>query len=159
MVLIISTVASTLHRPELRELPVSYTHLLTGSVGSAIELAATALLFLAGAWVAWRLAPVVAEAIIASPSVPPESIDAHVIRVGARLLGIFGGMALLAMGADRLGVPVYGVVAGLGVGGLAIALAARPSVENLIGGMSLFADKPIRVGDFCSCPLYTSRCV
>ncbi|SBT03514.1 conserved membrane hypothetical protein [Candidatus Accumulibacter aalborgensis] len=122
---------------------------LTGSVGSAIELAATALLFLAGAWVAWRLAPVVAEAIIASPSVPPESIDAHVIRVGARLLGIFGGMALLAMGADRLGVPVYGVVAGLGVGGLAIALAARPSVENLIGGMSLFADKPIRVGDFC----------
>jgi MscS family membrane protein len=122
---------------------------LTGSVGSAIELAATTLLFLAGAWVAWRLAPVVAEAIIASPKLPPESIDAHVIRVGARLLGIFGGMALLAMGADRLGVPVYGVVAGLGVGGLAIALAARPSVENLIGGMSLFADKPIRVGDFC----------
>lgn len=122
---------------------------LTGAVGSAIELAATTLLFLAGAWVAWRLAPVVAEAIIASPRLPPESIDAHVIRVGARLLGIFGGMALLAMGADRLGVPVYGVVAGLGVGGLAIALAARPSVENLIGGMSLFADKPIRVGDVC----------
>lgn len=122
---------------------------LTGSVGSAIELAATTLLFLAGAWVAWRLAPVIAEAIIASPKLPPESIDAHVIRVGARLLGIFGGVVLLAMGADRLGVPVYGVVAGLGVGGLAIALAARPSVENLIGGMSLFADKPIRVGDFC----------
>jgi MscS family membrane protein len=122
---------------------------LTGSVGSAIELTATALLFLAGAWMAWRLAPVVAEAIIASPRISPEGIDAHVIRVGARLLGILGGMALLATGADRLGMPVYGIVAGLGVGGLAIALAARPSVENLIGGMSLFADKPIRIGDFC----------
>jgi MscS family membrane protein len=58
-------------------------------------------------------------------------------------------MALLAVGADRLGVPVYGIVAGLGVGGLAIALAAQPTVENLIGGLSLFGDKPIRVGDVC----------
>ena len=55
------------------------------------------------------------------------------------------------MGADRLGIPVYGIVAGLGVGGLAIALAAQPTVENLIGGLSLFADKSIRVGDFCRC--------
>ena len=50
---------------------------------------------------------------------------------------------------DRLGVPVYGIVGELGVGGLAIALAAQPTVENLIGGLSLYADKPIRVGDFC----------
>jgi MscS family membrane protein len=56
---------------------------------------------------------------------------------------------LLAMGADRLGLPLYGIIAGLGVGGLAIALAAQPTIENLIGGLSLFADKPIRVGDFC----------
>jgi MscS family membrane protein len=108
-----------------------------GGVGSAIQLTATAVIFLAAAWMAWRLAPVVAEAIIASPSITPESIDAHLILV------------LLALGADRLGVPVYGIVAGLGVGGLAIALAAQPTVENLIGGLSLFADKPIRVGDFC----------
>ena len=58
-------------------------------------------------------------------------------------------MALLAVGADRLGVPVYGIVAGLGVGGLAIALAAQPTIENLLGGLSLFADKPVRVGDVC----------
>ncbi|MBL0168448.1 MAG: mechanosensitive ion channel [Propionivibrio sp.] len=122
---------------------------LAGSVGSAIELALSTLIFLAGAWMAWRLAPVVAEGIIASPRIAPESIDAHVIRIGARLLGILAGMALLAIGADRLGVPVYGVVAGLGVGGLAVALAARPTVENLIGSMSLFADKPIRIGDIC----------
>ncbi len=122
---------------------------LIGNVGSAIGLAAAAVMFLAGAWMSWRFAPVVAEAIIASPSIAPESIDAHLIRVSARLLGIVGGVALLAVGADRLGVPVYGIVAGLGVGGLAIALAAQPTIENLIGGMNLFADKPIRIGDFC----------
>ena len=122
---------------------------LIGTVGSAIDLAATAVTYVAGAWMVWRLAPVVAEAIIASPSIAPESIDAHLIRVVARLLGIVGGVALLAVGADRLGVPMYGIVAGLGVGGLAIALAAQPTIENLIGGMSLFADKPVRVGDLC----------
>ena len=89
----------------------------------------------------------VAEAIIASPRIAPESIDAHLIRICARLLGMVAGAALLALGADRLGLPVYGIVAGLGVGGLAIALAAQPTIENLIGGLSLFADKPIRVGD------------
>src|SRR5437667_11166364 len=66
-----------------------------------------------------------------------------------RLLGIIVAAALLAVGAQRLGLPVYGIVAGLGVGGLAIALAAQPTIENLIGGLSLFADKPIRVGDLC----------
>jgi MscS family membrane protein len=120
-----------------------------GNVGSAIELTATAVMFLASAWIAWRVAPVVAEAIIASPRIAPESIDAHLIRICARLIGIIAGAALLAAGADRLGVPLYGVLAGLGVGGVAIALAAQPTIENLIGGLSLFADKPIRVGDFC----------
>jgi MscS family membrane protein len=112
-------------------------------------MATTAIMFLAGAWIAWRVAPVVAEAIIASPRIAPESIDAHLIRICTRLLGIIGGAGLLALGAERLGVPLYGVIAGLGVGGVAIALAAQPTIENLIGGLSLFADKPIRVGDFC----------
>ncbi len=122
---------------------------LTGEVASAVELAATAIMFIAGAWVSWRFAPVAAETIISSPKIPPESVDAHLIRVGARLLGIFGAAALLAIGADRLGLPLYGIVAGLGVGGLAIALAAQPTIENLIGSMQLFADRPVRVGEFC----------
>jgi MscS family membrane protein len=122
---------------------------LTGGVASAIELAATAVMFVAGAWMSWRFAAVVEETIISSPRIAPESIDAHLIRFGARLLGILASAALLALGADRLGVPLYGIIAGLGVGGLAIALAAQPTIENLIGSMNLFADTPIRVGDFC----------
>src|SRR2546429_6485882 len=66
-----------------------------------------------------------------------------------RLLGIVVAAGLLAVGAQQLGLPVYGILAGLGVGGLAIALAAQPTVENLIGGLSLFADKPLPVGDVC----------
>jgi MscS family membrane protein len=47
------------------------------------------------------------------------------------------------------GVNVKTTLAGLGIGGLAIALAAQKSLENLIGGVSLLMDKAIRVGDFC----------
>lgn len=121
---------------------------IIGEVGGAIELIVTATIYLAGAWISWRIAPVIAEAIIASPRIAPQSIDAHLIRICARLLGILVGAGLLAVGADRLGVPLYGIVAGLGVGGLALALSAQPTIENLIGGLSLFADKPIAVGDF-----------
>jgi MscS family membrane protein len=122
---------------------------LVGAVGAALELGTTAVVYLAAAWIAWRSAPVVAEAIIASPAIPPESVDAHLIRVSARLLGILASAGLLALGASAMGIPVYGIVAGLGVGGLAIALAAQPTIENLIGGLNLFADRPIRVGDLC----------
>jgi len=51
--------------------------------------------------------------------------------------------------AEVLSMPWQGVVAGLSIGGLAIGLAARSTLENFIGGLTLLADKPIRVGDFC----------
>jgi MscS family membrane protein len=107
---------------------------LVGSAAEAVMIVTTALLFGAAAWLAWRAGPMLAETIIASPRIPDDGIDAHLIRIIARLLGMSFAAGLLAMGADRLGVPLYGVVAGLGVGGLALALSAQPTIENLIGG-------------------------
>jgi MscS family membrane protein len=66
------------------------------------------------------------------------------------VVGSVGGFLILVYAAQELGIPVVGLVAGLGVGGLAVALAIRPSLENLFGGLILFLDKPVRVGDFCS---------
>jgi MscS family membrane protein len=51
--------------------------------------------------------------------------------------------------SERMGAPLYSLVAGLGVGGIAIALAAQNTIENFIGSLNLFADAPVRVGDFC----------
>ena len=56
--------------------------------------------------------------------------------------------ALLAV-LQNVGVNVTGVLAGLGIGGLAVALAAQKTVENLFGGITLILDQPVRVGDFC----------
>ena len=61
------------------------------------------------------------------------------------LIATFAGLAVL----HSFGVNVIAVLAGLGVGGIAVALAAQKTVENFIGGITLYADQPVRVGEFC----------
>jgi MscS family membrane protein len=102
------------------------------------------------AYMAYLLSLLVAERIISSPRIDAASLDANMIRMAARVLGLSAGLALIFVGADELGVPLVPLVASLGVGGLAVALAARPTFENLIGGIILYTDQPVRVGDFCS---------
>ena len=60
------------------------------------------------------------------------------------LIVIFALVAFLAY----LGVSVASLIAGLGIGGLAIALAAQKTVENLFGTLSIGVDQPLREGDF-----------
>ncbi len=105
---------------------------------------------LLGAWVSYLLTLLVTEAIISSPRIDTESLDANMLRMIASLVG--GGIALgiIFYGANALGLPLVPLVASLGVGGLAVALAARPTIENLIGGIILYIDRPVSVGDFCS---------
>jgi len=50
---------------------------------------------------------------------------------------------------QNMGLDVTGLIAGLGIGGLALALAAQKTLENIFGGLSLIADRPVRVGDVC----------
>jgi MscS family membrane protein len=47
----------------------------------------------------------------------------------------------------NMGYDITSLVAGLGIGGLAFALAAQPLLSNLFGGLAILTDKPFRVGD------------
>ncbi len=89
------------------------------------------------------------SAIVASPRIPDQGLDANLLRLAARITGLIAATTLLAYGARDLGIPVFGVIAGLGVGGLAVALAAQSTLGNLLGSVNLFADRPLRVGDVC----------
>jgi MscS family membrane protein len=69
--------------------------------------------------------------------------------LGQRLLtALVLVLAVLAMLAI-LGFNLTTVLAGLGIGGIAIAFAAQKTLENLFGGISVLADEVIRVGDYC----------
>ena len=124
---------------------------LTGYAYRFSEVAGRILRTLGMAWLAVLACNIVAELVIKSPSIRSNSLDAHLLRAAFRVLGLALGVILLSRTATALGMPLLGVLAGLGVGGLALALAAQPTIENFIGGVILYADRPVRIGDFCRC--------
>jgi MscS family membrane protein len=69
----------------------------------------------------------------------------RLLRRGFDLLVIFVGMMAVLR---RFGVDPTPALAGLGVGGIAVALAAQKTLENLVAGASLLFDQAVRVGDF-----------
>ena len=97
----------------------------------------------------WLTASWIAEAVIASPLVSPKSLDANMIRLAGRVTGILAALVLLFRLAHAVGIPVYGLVAGAGVGGIAVAMAAKSTLENFLGSLNLYVDRVIRVGDLC----------
>lgn len=77
----------------------------------------------------------------------PHNHDARIIRLLYRVDGVFAAQGIIIHGVSAAGFPVMGIVAGLGVGGLAFALAAKPKLENLLAGVIIYMDKSIYVGD------------
>jgi len=66
-----------------------------------------------------------------------------------RLFKIFVGLVLIIALLTRAGVNVSALVAGLGIGGIALALAAQKTLADLFGGFSIVMRGTIRVGDTC----------
>ncbi len=69
--------------------------------------------------------------------------------LGERLLKVLVIIAAILAVLGMIGFNLTTVLAGLGIGGLAVAFAAQKTLENLLGGVSVLADEVIRVGDFC----------
>ncbi len=72
-----------------------------------------------------------------------------IVLLGQRILNVLvvvvAGLVILSI----LGFDISTVVAGLGIGSIAIAFAAQKTLENLFGGISILGDQVIRVGDSC----------
>ena len=67
-----------------------------------------------------------------------------VIQKGVRsIIWILG----IIIGLDNIGFDITAMIAGLGIGGLALALAAQDSVKNIFAGIMIFLDKPFRIKD------------
>jgi MscS family membrane protein len=128
-----------------------YEHqlIVVGPAYVAIDNAIVLLYYLIGAVAILNLGAAIAATIVASPKIEKQSLDANLISAGSRAVAWLCATLVLARGLSVLGVPLLAVVASLGVGGVAFALAARPTLENLIAGVTLYLDKPVRIGQFC----------
>jgi MscS family membrane protein len=78
-----------------------------------------------------------------------QAVSYSVLPLGRQVLKLcFFVIATLAV-LNAWGYNTTTILAGLGVGGLAVALAAQKTIENLFGGISVIGDRPILVGDVC----------
>lgn len=69
----------------------------------------------------------------------------HLINLIARIvLWVFGGIFVLS----NLGIEVTSLIAGLGIGGIAVAFALQGILSDLFASFSIYFDKPFRIGDF-----------
>lgn len=116
-----------------------------------IYLSATiwALIFFGMGWLILLVAGRLAEVVNEVRSIKESSIDGQLVRTLFRLFSLVILALLVLYAANFFGMPLTPVVASIGMGGLAIVLAVRPTLENVIGGLTLFVDKPVRIGDYC----------
>lgn len=64
------------------------------------------------------------------------------VKIALIVIGIIAAL-------DTFGFNVTTGLAALGIGGIALALGAQKTVENFVGSVTLIADQPVRIGDFC----------
>ncbi len=107
--------------------------------------AATYLVFF---WAGFRSLDVAFDFASAAPWTRVNASLAGLLPLGRRLSkAILLALGLIAV-LNELGFQVASLLAGLGIGGVALALAAQKTVENLFGSVAIGVDQPFRVGDF-----------
>jgi MscS family membrane protein len=99
-------------------------------------------------WIALRLTDFIARIFLQRAALTPSKMDDQLVlfarEVAKVILAIIGFFAAIAIGFN---LDVVSLVTGLGIGGLAFALAAKETLENLLGSFTIFLDKPFKVGD------------
>jgi len=137
MILILTPITQYLLGEVIRLSPTLY---------SGITIVLWIIFYLTLPWVVWIVGGVLAEWIIGNERIQTGNIDAQLIRLGFRLVSIIFAIGIIIEGANRVGLPSYSVIAGLGIGGLAMALAGQQALANLIGSLIIMLEKPFRVG-------------
>jgi MscS family membrane protein len=104
---------------------------------------------LGSAALAMRIADLLSDHLLTRLNAKERALSYSVLPLGVRFVKIcIFCMALLFILADW-GYNTNAILAGVGVGGLAVALAAQKTLENLFGGISLITDRPVLVGETC----------
>jgi MscS family membrane protein len=98
-------------------------------------------------WVLWRAVDVWDQFLHERPWAADNPSARSLLSVTRNLARVFVAVTGLVATLAAFGYPVATVLAGLGIGGIAIAFGAQKTIENLFGSIALAADQPFRVGD------------
>ena len=121
---------------------------LRDEVRNVIALSLGVVATVAGVWAAYRLVDVFCDYLSGRARRSRNRFDDMLVPLLRRTLKIFVIVVGMVFVASRLSEDLWGVVAGLGIGSLAIGFAARDSIENLFGTFTVLLDKPFAIGDW-----------
>ena len=111
-------------------------------------VAVKALASFAAVWAAYRVVDIFAAWLRTRAEATDNKIDDVLAPLIPRTLKIFVTVVGIVFIADNLNIDITGLLAGLGLGGLAFALAAKDMVQNLFGSITVLLDRTFTVGDW-----------
>jgi MscS family membrane protein len=106
-------------------------------------------LIIAFNWLLWRILQRLARGVRERAIYAGRAGTGSVMLLGERILKALILILALFLILSTLGFNMTTALAGLGIGGIAVAFAAQKTLENLFGGISLLGDEVIHVGDIC----------
>ena len=121
---------------------------ITGSVLTVTKIGLRSIFFIAFGWAIVVFGNIITEGVITSPRIKVKGIDADFIKLTFRVCVLIIVFLLFYQAANYFGLPVTAVFASAGIAGVAVALAARETLANFFGGISIFLDRPFRAGDY-----------
>jgi MscS family membrane protein len=110
----------------------------TGKIGSIIL----------GAWFLWRLVDGFGAYFSARASQTKSALDDQLVPFIAKTLKVFLVMTGVLVIAQNMGYSISGLIASLGIGGIAVAMAAKDTIANVFGSIMLLVDRPFTIGDW-----------
>jgi len=117
-----------------------------------LEVAQQLLLVALATWFLFRLVSGFENALIAQREAEQRDFDVTTVNVLARIVRIAVVLTGILTGLSILNIPISGLLAAGGVGGIAVGLAARDLLANFFGGFMVFMDRPFSVGDWVRSP-------
>ncbi|MBC2601979.1 mechanosensitive ion channel domain-containing protein [Puniceicoccus vermicola] len=119
---------------------------ITGEVFQVVTYLLYLVLLASGIIVTFVLGTVICDLVTRSERFEGRTFDSHLARIGIRIGSIIVCLGVLIQGLQQIGFSLATVIAGAGVTGLAVALAAQSTLRNIFGSLMILIDRPFRVG-------------
>lgn len=115
---------------------------------NVLTTAVKVIMSVASMWAAWRLVDLLADLFASKAAKTDTKIDDLLVPLIERTVKIFVVAIGLIYTAEAFRLPILPLLSGLGIGGLAVAFAAKDTIENFFGSVAVILDRPFEVGDW-----------
>ncbi len=120
---------------------------LPNIIFSAIKAFTHLLMVVSVTWIVYNLISIIFAMMLIRAKRTSTNVDEIFVSLASSILRILVITAALFAVAEIFNIPYKTVVAGLGIGGLAFAIAAKDTIANFFGSAIIIADRPFKTGD------------